>query len=57
LCQNALEQDSGLFEAERMKDEAYEKSRNSFNGIADRQREDSEAILFILAKTKKPSTA
>jgi tetratricopeptide (TPR) repeat protein len=57
LCQNALEQDAGLFEAERMKDEAYEKSRNSFNGIADRQREDSEAILFILAKTKKPSTA
>jgi hypothetical protein len=57
LCQNALAKDASLYEAEKMMEEAYEKSRICFNSIVDRQKDDNEAILYILAKTKKPSTA
>jgi len=56
LCHAVFDQNASLFEVEKMREQAYERSRTSFTSIADRQKDDSEVILYILAKTKKPST-
>jgi len=56
LCQNALEQDATLHETEKIMEDAYEKSRNSFKNIVNNELDDREAMSYILVKTKKPTT-
>ena len=53
MCQTALEQGVTLREPDKTMKEAYEKSRDCFRKIADREIDDEEVISFISRRIRK----
>ena len=53
VCQTALKQGVTLYEADKRMKEAYEKSRDCFKKIVDKEIDDKEVISYISAKMRK----